>query len=102
MPTFSRTREFLSKPYFELINGIGVIGPRRLRSDWKQEWEAELQHREALLSNWERLNWRTRLDLLRRSLGAFRDAIWLQPQRWEERVHSLASRCLIVGDCHQQ
>ncbi|MDQ3648960.1 MAG: hypothetical protein M3458_01520 [Acidobacteriota bacterium] len=97
MPTFSRTRKFLSKPYFQLINVIGLIVPRRLRSGWRQEWEAELQHREALLSDWERLDWRTKLDLLRRSTGAFMDALWLQPQRWEERVHSLASRCLIVG-----
>jgi hypothetical protein len=25
-----------------LIRLIGVIVPRRLRADWKQEWEAEL------------------------------------------------------------
>ena len=86
MPTFNRTRKFLSKPYFQLINVIGVIVPRRLRSDWRQEWEAELQHREALLAEWERLNWRTKLDLLGRSAGAFMDALWLQPQRWEDEM----------------
>ncbi len=64
MPTFSRTRKFLSKPYFQLINVIGLIVPRHLRSDWRQEWEAELRHREALLSEWKRPNWRTKLDLL--------------------------------------
>lgn len=86
MPTFIRTRKFLSKPYFQLINVIGLIVPRRLRSDWRQEWEAELQHREALLSEWERLDWRTKLDLLRRSLGAFWDALVLQPQRLEDEM----------------
>ena len=30
-----------------LIRVIGVIVPRRLRTDWRQEWEAELLHREG-------------------------------------------------------
>ncbi|MEJ7710059.1 MAG: hypothetical protein WKF84_09410 [Pyrinomonadaceae bacterium] len=83
---FSRTRKFLSKPYFQLINVIGLIVPRRLRSDWRQEWEAELRHREALLSEWDRLNWRTKFDLLRRSTGALWDALWLQPRRLEDEM----------------
>lgn len=41
-----------------LIALIGMIVPRRLRSDWRQEWEGELRHREALLAEWERLDWR--------------------------------------------
>jgi putative ABC transport system permease protein len=60
--------------------------PRRLRADWKQEWEAELRHREALLADWAKLNWRTKLNLLWRSLGAFWDAIWLQQLRWEDEM----------------
>src|SRR6185295_4466668 len=67
-----------------LIRFAGVIVPRRLRHDWRQEWEAELRYREALLADWERLNWRTRLNLLWRSLGAFSDALWLQQLRWED------------------
>jgi predicted permease len=69
-----------------LIRLIGVIVPRRLRADWRQEWEAELRNRETLLAEWDRLNWRTRLDLLRRSMGAFRDALLLQPRRMEEEM----------------
>ena len=69
-----------------LITLIGVIVPRRLRSDWRQEWEAELRYREELLAEWENLNWRTKLDLLRRSLGAFRDALLLQPRRLEDEM----------------
>ena len=65
---------------------IGVIVPRRLRADWRQEWEAELRHRELLLADWDKLNWKSKLDLVRRSLGAFWDALWLQPQRWEDEV----------------
>ena len=67
-----------------LVALIGVIVPRRLRCDWRQEWEAEFRYRESLLANWARLNWRSKLDLFWRSLGAFRDALWLQQLRWED------------------
>ena len=69
-----------------LIRVIGVIVPRRLRADWKQEWEAELRYRELLLADWDKLNWKTKLNLLRRSLGAFWDAMLLQPQRLEDEM----------------
>ncbi|HZM88830.1 MAG TPA: ABC transporter permease [Blastocatellia bacterium] len=69
-----------------LITLIGVIVPRRLRADWRQEWEAELRHRESLLADWDNLNWRTKLNLLRRSLGAFWDALLLQPARLEDEM----------------
>jgi putative ABC transport system permease protein len=69
-----------------LIQLIGVIVPRRLRADWKQEWEAELRHRELLLADWDNLNWKTKFDLLRRSLGAFWDALLLQPARLEDEM----------------
>jgi len=74
------------RPQLWLIVLIGVIVPRRLRSDWRQEWEAELRYREMLLTRWDQLNWRTKLDLLWRSLGAFWDALRLQPQRWEDEM----------------
>src|SRR5262245_61074080 len=69
-----------------LIGVIGVIVPRRLRADWRQEWEAELRHREALMAEWDNLKWKTKLDLLRRSLGAFWDALLLQPRRLEDEM----------------
>ncbi len=69
-----------------LISLVGVIVPRRLRTDWRQEWQAELRCRETMLAEWDKLNWRTKLDLLRRSLGAFRDALLLQPRRWEDEM----------------
>lgn len=82
----SRTNQPRRSLSVRLIRVIGLIVPRRLRSDWRQEWEAELQHREALLSVWENLNWKTKLDLLRRSLGAFCDALLLQPRRLEDEM----------------
>src|SRR5262245_29942072 len=69
-----------------LIRLIGALVPRRLRADWRQEWEAELLYREMLLAEWEKLNWRTKLDLLRRSVGAFWDALLLQPRRLEDEM----------------
>ncbi|HKQ08473.1 MAG TPA: ABC transporter permease, partial [Blastocatellia bacterium] len=72
------------KPHLRLIALVGLIVPRRLRADWRQEWQAELQYRELLLADWQRLDWRMRFSLLRRSLGAFWDALWLQSYRWED------------------
>src|SRR5215510_14804821 len=69
-----------------LIRAVGVIVPRSLRANWRQEWEAELRHREAMLAEWDRLDWRSKLDLLLRSTSAFWDAIWLQPKRLEDEM----------------
>ena len=69
-----------------LIRIIGVIVPRRIRADWQHEWEAELQHRELLLTDWDRLNWRNKVNLLWRSTSAFWDALWLQPRRLEDEM----------------
>jgi predicted permease len=69
-----------------LIALIGVIVPRRLRAEWRQEWEAELRHREQRLVQWHRLDRRHKRDLLRRSSGAIWDALWLQRHRWEDEM----------------
>jgi hypothetical protein len=74
------------RPHLWLIQFIGLIIPRRLRADWRQEWEAELRARELLLAEWDKLDWSNKLDLLWRSLGAFWDALLLQPQRWEDEM----------------
>src|SRR5499426_4317376 len=73
-----------SRLHLWLIAFIGLIVPRRLRADWRQEWEAELRYRERLLAEWDRLGWRNKLELLRRSASAFWDALVLQPQRLED------------------
>src|SRR5262245_10442936 len=84
MANFTPTTRF--RFWLWLIRVIGVIVPRRLRADWRQEWEAELRYRERLLAEWDRLDWRNKLELLRRSLAAFWDALWLQPERWEDEM----------------
>src|SRR5262245_47647082 len=75
-----------ARPHLWLIRLIGVIVPQRLRADWRQEWEAELRYRELLLTEWDRLNWRSKLDLLGRSLAAFWDALALELQRLEDEM----------------
>ncbi|MBL8204762.1 MAG: ABC transporter permease [Blastocatellia bacterium] len=70
--------------HFWLIQFFGLIVPRRLRADWRQEWEAELRFREILLSEWDKLDTLHKFDLWRRSIGACWDALLLQPQRWED------------------
>src|SRR5262245_61202460 len=83
---FNLTKRRQMRPHLWLISIIGLIVPRRLRADWRQEWEAELRYRERLLAEWDRLDWRNKLELLRRSLAAFWDALWLQPERWEDEM----------------
>ncbi len=86
MPDHDHRKELFSRPHLWLIKFIGLIVPRRLRADWRQEWEAELRYRELLLAEWERLTFQNKLDLLRRSLGACWDALLLQPKRWEDEM----------------
>lgn len=74
----------MKAPWLWLIRFAGLIVPRRLRADWRQEWEAELKWRESQLADWDKLNAKTKLDLFRHSAGAFWDALWLQPRRWED------------------
>jgi len=57
-----------------------------MRADWRQEWQSELQYRETMLAEWDRLLWSNKLDLLRRSTSAFWDALWLQQLRWEDEM----------------
>src|SRR5499426_2274673 len=84
MANLTRTTRF--RFWLSLIRVVGVIVPRRLRADWRQEWEAELRYREALLTQWDRLDRRSKLALLCHSAGAFMDALWLQPRRWEDEM----------------
>ncbi|MDX2044007.1 MAG: ABC transporter permease [Acidobacteriota bacterium] len=74
------------KPHLRLIQFIGLIVPQRLRADWRQEWEAELRYREAMLAEWNKLDWQNKLALWRRSFGALWDALLLQPRRWEDEM----------------
>jgi putative ABC transport system permease protein len=69
-----------------LIALISAIVPRRFRARWRREWEAELEYREAALTKWNRFDRTAKIELLRRSLGAFWDALLLQPRRLEDEM----------------
>jgi hypothetical protein len=45
-----------------------------------------MRHRELPLADWDKLNRANKLDLFWRSLGAFRDALWLQQLRLEDEM----------------
>jgi macrolide transport system ATP-binding/permease protein len=81
-----RFRGAIVRPHLWLIKFIGIIVPRRFRAGWRQEWEAELRYRETLLADWDKLDWRNKLALLWHGLGAFADALFLQPRRMEDEM----------------
>jgi predicted permease len=56
--------------------------PGALRAEWRAEWHGELDHRETARAQWARRHLHFRLDLIRPSVGAFWDALWLQSSRW--------------------
>jgi predicted permease len=62
------------KLHLKIIRLFSYLIPRRFRSDWTEEWSAELEHRESRRGG----------DLLKPSLGAFWDAIAMQSRRLEE------------------
>jgi hypothetical protein len=63
-----------AKLHLKIIALFSYLIPRRFRSDWAEEWNAELQYRESKPGR----------DLLRPSLGAFWDALAMQSRRLEE------------------
>ncbi len=63
-----------------LVRAFGIVVPARSRAEWRAEWEAEVRHRWQTLDRGEHHDWRTRMDLFRRALGALPDAAWLRRQ----------------------
>jgi hypothetical protein len=68
-----------------LIRLIGVIVPRRLRQIGVRNGKPSY-NTATLLENWDRLDWRNKVDLFWRSTSAFWDAIWMQTYRWEDAM----------------
>jgi len=67
--------------YLRLIWALALLLPKQFRSDWRREWEAEIINRWLLLEKWERLNVKSKFDLLKRVQGAFRDVVCFQQRR---------------------
>ena len=73
-----------------LIRPIGVIVPRRLRAEWRQEWDAELRCRELRLAEWDPLTFVV-VPLLLASVAI---VACLIPARRATRMNGLAAlRC---------
>ena len=85
MSLVSRGRRLLSKPHLRVIALAAAIVPKRLRAEWREEWEAELRWREQRLAAWQPAA-SGRRELLRRSASAIWDALWLQRQRREDEM----------------
>jgi hypothetical protein len=67
--------------YLRLVRALALLVPKQFRSDWRREWEAEVISRWLLVEKWDGLNFKSKLDLLRRIQGAFRDVVWFQQRR---------------------
>ena len=67
--------------YLRLLRVIALLVPGQFRSDWRREWEAEVISHWMQLEKWERLNARSKFDLLKRVQGALRDVVWFQQSR---------------------
>lgn len=63
-----------------LVRLLSVIVPAASRRDWLAEWDAEVRWRWDHLADRGGLDWRSRMDLVRRALGALPDAAWLRRQ----------------------
>jgi putative ABC transport system permease protein len=72
------------RPHRWIIRVVSAFIPKRLRPEWRREWEAELLHQESTFAEWNRPRWRARMDLVHQSLGSTWDAAWLQRRRLEE------------------
>ena len=64
------------RPHLWLIQFIGLIVPRRLRADWRQEWEAELRCRETLLADWDKLEMEIWKPVMEARVAAGNLAAW--------------------------
>ena len=63
-----------------LVSIFAGLVPAASRREWHAEWEAEVRCRWHSLDRDHHINWRTRMDLFRRVMGALPDAAWLRRQ----------------------
>jgi len=71
------------KPHRSIVALASRLVPKSLRDEWRQEWDAELDHRETTVAAWSRTPRRASWRLLRESSGAVWDALWLRSSRWQ-------------------
>ena len=61
-----------------IVRLAAFLVPRRLRSEWLREWEAELWHESTNLEG--RRSSPRDMNLVARAFGSFQDAVWLRRQ----------------------
>ena len=71
------------RPHRWIIRIVSAFVPKRLRGDWRREWESELEYQEEQSTKWREQR-QTRWLLIRQSLGSSWDALSLQRRRLED------------------
>jgi putative ABC transport system permease protein len=69
----SRLALWLSR---RVVRMAAVLLPPARRTEWRREWDAELQHESMSLQRRDR-SWQAHVRLVRRAFGALPDAAWL-------------------------
>ncbi len=67
--------------YLWIIRALSLWMPKQSRLEWRREWEAEIINRWFVLTEWEKLNAHTKLDLFKKVRGACFDVLWFQQRR---------------------
>src|SRR5262245_13048966 len=96
MTATNNTKRRFTRLCLWLIVLIGVIVPRRLRIDWRREWEAELRYRETLLAEWDRLDRGAKLALLWRSATRSRTRSGYNREDWRTKCFKT---CVTACEC---
>jgi hypothetical protein len=78
--TLLQKQSLLFRACKAVVNGAVLLVPESLRTDWKKEWLAEISCKLGVQRTWSRADTVTQAKLLRRTLGAFTDAVVL---RWD-------------------
>ena len=68
-------------PYLRFIHAMSVFVPLQSRLEWRLEWEAEIINRWQSIQKQNRLNLKSKLDLLAKVAGAPRDVALLENNR---------------------
>src|SRR6187401_1583156 len=82
---------FFVRMMLAAIHAISLVVPRRDRTAWRREWEAEIVHGHRTLAGDGGPSWRDRMTLVRRASGSVSDAAWLRRQftRDSDAMHDL-------------
>ena len=84
----SQRLPFSVRACYGIVNLASLAVPATLRADWKCEWRAEIEYRFHFLANLDLWTSSESRVLLRRSFGAFPDALWCFADRDSVRART--------------